>query len=114
MIPFSSMFIFGTDNRIRKGVHFLVAYKYFDIFIMLIICASSISLASEDPVDELSYRNVILNYIDYLFTAVFAIEMILKLIDLGVILHPGSYFRDFWNILDAIVVICAIFAFFVT
>jgi voltage-dependent calcium channel N type alpha-1B len=25
-------------------------------------------------------------------------------------LHPGSYFRNVWNVLDAIVVICALFA----
>lgn len=30
---------------------------------------------------------------------------------MGVILHPGAYFRDIWNILDATVVICALFAF---
>ena len=40
-----------------------------------------------------------------------AVEMVLKLLDLGVGLHPGSYFRDFWNILDAIVVCCALVAF---
>ena len=33
------------------------------------------------------------------------------MIDLGIICHPGSYFRDIWNILDAIVVTCALFAF---
>jgi len=33
-------------------------------------------------------------------------------IDLGVILHPGAYIRDLWNILDATVVICALVAFF--
>ena len=27
------------------------------------------------------------------------------------IAHPGSYFRDIWNFLDATVVICALFAF---
>ena len=46
-----------------------------------------------------------------MFTGVFAVEMLLKIIDLGVILHPGSYFRDVWNILDATVVICALYSF---
>ena len=32
----------------------------------------------------------------------------LQVIDLGVIVHPGSYLRDFWNLLDAIVVVCAL------
>ena len=30
---------------------------------------------------------------------------------MGIICHPGSYFRDVWNILDAIVVTCALIAF---
>lgn len=34
-----------------------------------------------------------------------------QVIDLGVIFHPGSYLRDFWNILDSVVVICAAVSF---
>ena len=80
-------------------------------------------------------RNMVLAYFDYIFTCIFAIEMFLKILDLGVILHPGSYCRftfnnivaidngivenilyvsslsrDFWNIMDAIVVCCALLA----
>jgi len=52
--------------------------KYFDFFIMVVISLSSIALAAEDPVDEESTRNTILEYFDYAFTCVFTIEMILK------------------------------------
>lgn len=45
---------------------------------MIVICASSVALAAEDPVDENSYPNEILNYFDYVFTGVFTIEMVLK------------------------------------
>lgn len=75
---------------------------------MVVISLSSIALAAEDPVDEDSYKNEILNYFDYAFTGVFTIEMILKILDSGVILHPGSYLREFWNVMDAVVVICAV------
>lgn len=34
-----------------------------------------------------------------------------QVIDLGVFLHPGSYCRDLWNILDALVVLCALLSF---
>ncbi|CAD5123102.1 DgyrCDS11476 [Dimorphilus gyrociliatus] len=111
MLPYSSMFIFGPTNPIRRFCHFVVNLRYFDLFIMIVICASSIALAAEDPVDEKSYRNKILNYFDYVFTGVFTVEMILKNIDLGMIIHPGSYFRDLWNVLDATVVVCALTAY---
>ena len=52
--------------------------KSFDTLIMLVICGSSIALATEDPVDENSPRNIVLNYLDYGFTAVFTCEMLLK------------------------------------
>lgn len=45
---------------------------------MIVICASSVALAAEDPVNAKSYRNEILNYFDYVFTGVFTIEMVLK------------------------------------
>uniref|UniRef100_A0A1I8A8I5 Ion_trans domain-containing protein n=1 Tax=Steinernema glaseri TaxID=37863 RepID=A0A1I8A8I5_9BILA len=81
------------------------------MMVMAVICMSSISLAAEDPVDEENPRNKVLQYMDYCFTGVFACEMLLKLIDQGIILHRGSYCRDFWNVLDGVVVICALVAF---
>ncbi|XP_054715449.1 voltage-dependent calcium channel type A subunit alpha-1-like [Uloborus diversus] len=111
MLPYSSMFIFSPHNPIRRAAHYIVNMRYFDLFIMIIISLSSISLAAEDPVVEDSESNRILNYFDFAFTGVFAVEMTLKVIDQGIIFHPGSYCRDPWNLLDAIVVICALVAF---
>ncbi|XP_034948343.1 voltage-dependent calcium channel type A subunit alpha-1 isoform X7 [Chelonus insularis] len=107
MLPYSSMFILSPTNPVRRAAHWVVNLRYFDFFIMVVISLSSIALATEDPVDENSPRNTILNYFDYAFTGVFTIEMLLKVVDLGIILHPGSYLREFWNIMDAVVVICA-------
>ena len=50
-------------------------------------------------------------YFDYGFTCVFAIEVLMKIIDYGVILHPGSYLRELWNVMDMLVVSCAISSF---
>ncbi|XP_014476681.1 PREDICTED: voltage-dependent calcium channel type A subunit alpha-1 isoform X3 [Dinoponera quadriceps] len=111
MLPYSSMFILSPTNPIRRAAHWVVNLRYFDFFIMIVISLSSIALAAEDPVWELAPRNKILNYFDYAFTGVFTIEMVLKIIDLGIILHPGSYLREFWNIMDAVVVICAMVSF---
>ncbi|OWK11614.1 CACNA1A, partial [Cervus elaphus hippelaphus] len=53
----------------------------------------------------------VLRYFDYVFTGVFTFEMVIKMIDLGLVLHQGAYFRDLWNILDFIVVSGALVAF---
>jgi len=45
---------------------------------MIVICASSIALAAEDPVRENSPRNSILNGFDFVFTGVFTVELVLK------------------------------------
>ncbi|XP_049820303.1 voltage-dependent calcium channel type A subunit alpha-1 isoform X2 [Aethina tumida] len=108
MLPYTSMFILSSTNPVRRCAHWIVNLRYFDFFIMVVICLSSMALAAEDPVDEKSFRNSILDKFDYAFTGVFAVEMFLKIVDLGVILHPGSYLREFWNIMDAVVVICAL------
>ncbi len=112
ILEHSCCFLLHHENPIRQAVHELVTYKYFDMFIMIVISMSSVALAAEDPIDENSQRNQILNYFDYGFTVVFSIEMTLKMVDLGIIAHEGSYFRDIWNCLDFIVVSCAIFSFF--
>ncbi|XP_043195368.1 voltage-dependent calcium channel type A subunit alpha-1-like isoform X4 [Amphibalanus amphitrite] len=107
MLPYSSMFILSSTNPIRCAAHWVVNLRYFDFFIMFVISLSSIALAAEDPVVEQSNRNKILNMFDYAFTGVFTVEMILKIVDQGIILHRCSYLRDFWNIMDALVVVCA-------
>ena len=38
-------------------------------------------------------------------------RFLLQMVDLGLVLHQGSYFRDLWNILDFIVVSGALVAF---
>ncbi|KAL0850451.1 hypothetical protein ABMA28_012254 [Loxostege sticticalis] len=111
MLPYSSMFILSPTNPIRRGAHWVVNLRYFDFFIMIVICLSSAALAAEDPVYEKSERNTVLNWFDYAFTGVFTVEMLLKIVDLGILFHPGAYLRDLWNIMDATVVICALVSF---
>ncbi|XP_048875915.1 probable voltage-dependent N-type calcium channel subunit alpha-1B isoform X1 [Brienomyrus brachyistius] len=108
---YRSMFVFGQNNPVRCLCHYVVTLRYFEMCILMVITMSSIALAAEDPVQATSPRNNVLKYLDYIFTGVFTFEMVIKMIDLGLLLHPGSYFRDLWNILDFIVVSGALVAF---
>ncbi|KAJ8261081.1 hypothetical protein COCON_G00168040 [Conger conger] len=111
ILPYSSMFVFSQANPVRRLCHYVVNLRYFEMCILLVITMSSIALAAEDPVQANAPRNNVLKYLDYVFTGVFTFEMVIKMIDLGLLLHPGSYFRDLWNILDFIVVSGALVAF---
>ncbi|XP_071401812.1 calcium channel, voltage-dependent, N type, alpha 1B subunit, a, partial [Centroberyx affinis] len=111
ILPYSSMFIFGQTNPVRRLCHYIVTMRYFEMSILVVIAMSSIALAAEDPVWADAPHNNVLKYLDYAFTGVFTFEMVIKMVDLGLLLHPGGYFRDLWNILDFIVVSGALVAF---
>ncbi|KAF4016938.1 hypothetical protein G4228_007532 [Cervus hanglu yarkandensis] len=111
IVPYSSMFCLSPTNLLRRFCHYIVTMRYFEMVILVVIALSSIALAAEDPVQTDSPRNNVLKYMDYIFTGVFTFEMVIKMIDLGLLLHPGAYFRDLWNILDFIVVSGALVAF---
>ena len=83
--------------------------------------------------DEDNPRNYYLSKADYVFTITFACEVclkvnhrksnieqlgrtenILQILDRGFILHPGSYMRDYWNVMDITVVSCSMVSFYHT
>ena len=112
--PYSSFFVFSQSNKFRVWVHHTVFTTAMDNFILVLIIISSLLLAVEDPVNKEADINENLKFADYFFTAMFCIEMTMKLIALGVVLHPGSYVRDPWNILDATVVLASLVDFALT
>lgn len=43
--------------------------------------------------------------IEYIFLAIFTMEVILKIIAYGLCLHPNAYLRSGWNLLDFVIVV---------
>ncbi|XP_032840142.2 voltage-dependent L-type calcium channel subunit alpha-1D isoform X7 [Tyto alba] len=100
----SSFFIFSRTNPIRVGCHRLINHHIFTNLILVFIMLSSASLAAEDPIRSHSFRNIILGYFDYAFTAIFTVEILLKMTVFGAFLHKGSFCRNYFNLLDLLVV----------
>ena len=48
---------------------------------------------------------VLQEQIEYIFLAIFTLEVILKIIAYGLCLHPNAYLRSGWNLLDFIIVV---------
>jgi hypothetical protein len=80
-----SLGIFSIDNPFRIIVHRFVTYPAFDIVIDIIIVASCILLIFETP-DQTDNRTFWI--MNRAFTAIFVVEMGLKVIALGMLPYP--------------------------
>ncbi|ELT95078.1 hypothetical protein CAPTEDRAFT_210954 [Capitella teleta] len=79
----------------------LVEHKYFETFIIVMICASSIALAIEDVhLQERPTLIDVLYYCDKVFTVIFVFEMLIKWCAYGF----KKYFTDVWCWLDFVIV----------
>uniref|UniRef100_A0A8C7KWB8 Voltage-dependent L-type calcium channel subunit alpha n=1 Tax=Oncorhynchus kisutch TaxID=8019 RepID=A0A8C7KWB8_ONCKI len=120
----SAFFIFSNTNLVRVACHKLTNHHIFTNLILVFIMLSSVSLAAEDPIRNFSARNIILGYFDYAFTAIFTVEILLKILGyadyvftsmftfeillkmtaFGAFLHKGAFCRNYFNLLDLLVV----------
>ncbi|XP_052753576.1 muscle calcium channel subunit alpha-1 isoform X7 [Galleria mellonella] len=102
----SSFFIFSKTNRFRVFCYKLSASSPFGNIILVCIMLSSAMLAAEDPLDaaQKGFRNWLLSQFDVFFTGIFTLELFLKLVTYGLILHQGAFLRSAFNVLDMLVV----------
>ncbi|KAM8915331.1 calcium channel, voltage-dependent, L type, alpha 1D subunit, a isoform 8-T8 [Spinachia spinachia] len=100
----SAFFIFSSTNPFRVFCHKLINHHIFTNLILVFIMLSSVSLAAEDPIRNFSARNIVLGYADYVFTSMFTFEIVLKMTTYGAFLHKGAFCRNYFNLLDLLVV----------
>ena len=88
----------------------IVNHRFFDSTILIFILISSVLLILDNPLlDPKSQQAETLKYFNYSMTAIFTIEMIIKIITWGFILNgPKSYLKNWWNDLDFLVVIISL------
>ncbi|KAL7013140.1 hypothetical protein ACKWTF_015214 [Chironomus riparius] len=109
--PASSFFVFSQTNRFRVFCHSFCNHAQFGNIILACIMLSSVMLAAENPMDANDDRNLILNKFDVFFTTVFTIELLLRLVSYGFILHKGAFCRSAFNLLDLLVVCVSLSSF---
>ncbi|KAF8789752.1 Voltage-dependent calcium channel type D like protein [Argiope bruennichi] len=109
--PYSSFFIFSPTNCFRVFCHRVINHSLFGNIVLACILISSAMLAAEDPLSSDTPRNKILNKFDMFFTTVFTVEITLKAITFGLILHKGSFCRSAFNNLDILVVSVSLISF---
>ena len=114
-----SLFVLSLDNPLRKGAIWLAFHPWFERAILLLIFLNSVVLGMSDyrvvnsagePVvsnaaGQTSFQNAIVENTELFFTIAFTVECFLKIVSLGLILSKKTYLRDWWNILDFVVVV---------
>jgi len=98
-----SLFFFLPSNPLRRLLIRITESRLFDFLILVVILGNCVTLALSNPKNSSTLVNV-LSIIEWVFTGVFCVELIMKVIALGFCLHPGSYLRNPWNVLDALIV----------
>jgi len=82
----------------------IIQHPLFDYLILCVVAANSILLALDNPTDD---KPAVPTGVDNALLAIYTIEMVLKILGMGFVLEKKSYLRDYWNIMDFIIVVTA-------
>uniref|UniRef100_A0A3P8WTG2 Voltage-dependent L-type calcium channel subunit alpha n=1 Tax=Cynoglossus semilaevis TaxID=244447 RepID=A0A3P8WTG2_CYNSE len=107
-----ALYCLKLNNPIRRAALHIVEWKPFDIFILLAIFANCVALGVSKPFpeDDSNSTNHDLEQVEYVFLIIFTIETFLKILAYGLVMHPSSYIRNGWNLLDFVIVIVGLFS----
>ncbi|XP_042324069.1 voltage-dependent T-type calcium channel subunit alpha-1I isoform X2 [Sceloporus undulatus] len=94
---------YATYCSVRLLIHSVCTSHYLDIFITFIICLNVVTMSLEHYNQPMSLETA-LKYCNYMFTTVFVLEAVLKLVAFGL----RRFFKDRWNQLDLAIVLLSV------
>ncbi|NWR24703.1 CAC1H protein, partial [Emberiza fucata] len=104
-----SLYLFSPQNRFRVTCQKVIAHKMFDHVVLVFIFLNCITIALERPdIDPLSTERIFLSVSNYIFTAIFVVEMMVKVVALGFFSGENTYLQSSWNVLDGVLVFVSI------
>uniref|UniRef100_A0A8C0VMG3 Calcium voltage-gated channel subunit alpha1 H n=1 Tax=Cyanistes caeruleus TaxID=156563 RepID=A0A8C0VMG3_CYACU len=104
-----SLYLFSPQNRFRAMCQKVIAHKMFDHVVLVFIFLNCITIALERPdIDPLSTERIFLSVSNYIFTAIFVAEMMVKVVALGFFSGENTYLQSSWNVLDGVLVFVSI------
>eukprot|EP00698_Gefionella_okellyi_P011866 TRINITY_DN3156_c0_g1_i1.p1 TRINITY_DN3156_c0_g1~~TRINITY_DN3156_c0_g1_i1.p1 ORF type:complete len:1732 (-),score=366.74 TRINITY_DN3156_c0_g1_i1:2-5197(-) len=106
-LSYESLFLFDKNNSLRKFCRAIVSHPAFNIMVVLIVIANSVALAWQSPLNSASTLWA-LNVLNVVFLVLFSVEFIMLVVMYGFVLHPGSYLRNPWNVLDFVALVFTI------
>ncbi|XP_064529416.1 voltage-dependent T-type calcium channel subunit alpha-1H isoform X1 [Pseudopipra pipra] len=104
-----SLYLFSPQNRFRVMCQKVIAHKMFDHVVLVFIFLNCITIALERPdIDPQSTERIFLSVSNYIFTAIFVAEMMVKVVALGFFSGENTYLQSSWNVLDGVLVFVSI------
>eukprot|EP01064_Diplonema_japonicum_P007143 TRINITY_DN14858_c0_g1_i1.p1 TRINITY_DN14858_c0_g1~~TRINITY_DN14858_c0_g1_i1.p1 ORF type:complete len:1011 (+),score=153.39 TRINITY_DN14858_c0_g1_i1:233-3265(+) len=111
----NSLGCLGPENPLRAALAKMVFSNIFDFFIAGAIAVNIVFLSMESPNNSDKLQHI-LDITNYVFTSLFFMEMVVKIIVLGLWLprppyepdQAAPYLRDPWNRVDVVVVLLAV------
>ncbi|XP_041474173.1 voltage-dependent T-type calcium channel subunit alpha-1I-like isoform X5 [Lytechinus variegatus] len=101
-----SLYLLSPRNKTRRKLQHLIAQKWFDYAILLIIFLNCITLAMERPaIEPDSVERKFLTISNYIFMAIFSLEMLVKVLAKGFLFGTHAYLHSGWNVMDGSLVI---------
>nr|XP_031527702.1 LOW QUALITY PROTEIN: voltage-dependent T-type calcium channel subunit alpha-1I [Vicugna pacos] len=94
---------YATYCPTRLLIHSMCTSHYLDIFITFIICLNVVTMSLEHYNQPTSLETA-LKYCNYMFTTVFVLEAVMKLVAFGL----RRFFKDRWNQLDLAIVLLSV------
>lgn len=96
----NSVYLFNKDGKFRLTCVKLYKHSLFDNFIMFLIGVSSLKLGFDSYLTGYapdSKEIQISSTIDFTMNILFLIELMIKVVAMGLFMDEGSYLREGWN-----------------
>ncbi|ESO12678.1 hypothetical protein HELRODRAFT_148954, partial [Helobdella robusta] len=96
-----AFYLLPPSNKFRQFCLWFISQQWFDYCILLCIAFNCITLAMERPdIPPDSIERLFLTTSNYVFTVIFAFEMLVKVSAKGMLFHEHAYLKSGWNIMD--------------
>ena len=104
---YRALFLVSSSNPVRVVLSRVVEHTYFEMFVVVLIAASTVSLAMYNPISAPdTTMNRIGRIVDLTLGVCFCVEAAMKIFAYGFVLHPTAYLRrDTWNRIDFLIVV---------
>lgn len=103
-----SIFCISEQNKVRIASINIEASDTFNNLMMASIIANSVTIALHDHSEQADEFNDVLQKLGFLFTAIYVLEAIIKIVANGFVFGKDTYLRNPFNLFDFAIVVSSL------